>query len=73
MHCSLVPPLSALFRLQWSPVVVCCSGMKPSEQKRVRQLVQELGGSVVPQWTKECVCLIMTKLTVTQKVCPVFV
>ena len=36
----------------------------------MKQQVQALGGRVVPQWTKECLCLVMTKLTVTQKVCP---
>ena len=47
--------------------------MMQSEQTQVKQQVQALGGRVVPQWTKECLCLVMTKLTVTQKVCPALV
>ena len=42
--------------------------MKTSEQRTVCEMVGRYGGTVVPTWTKECVALIMNKLTVTQKV-----
>ena len=55
-------------RIQFAPFTVCCSGMKTSEQRTVCEMVGRYGGTVVPTWTKECVALIMNKLTVTQKV-----
>lgn len=61
-------PASKVFELESAPLVVCCSGMSPTEKNTVSETVGRLGGTLEQSWSKQCVMLVMNRLTVTQKV-----
>ncbi|NXV10620.1 NBN protein, partial [Cepphus grylle] len=55
------------FRVEYEPLVVCSSCLDVSQKTALNQAVQQLGGLVVNEWTKECTHLVMVSVKVTVK------
>ncbi|NXN26514.1 NBN protein, partial [Nycticryphes semicollaris] len=52
---------------QYEPLVVCSSCLDITQKTALNQAIQQLGGLVVNEWTKECTHLVMVSVKVTVK------
>ncbi|NXO76302.1 NBN protein, partial [Sitta europaea] len=55
------------FRVEYDPLVVCSSCLDVAQKNALNQAIQQLGGLVVNEWTKECTHLVMVSVKVTVK------
>ncbi|NXY47075.1 NBN protein, partial [Ceuthmochares aereus] len=55
------------FRVEYEPLVVCSSCLDVAQKTALSQAIQQLGGLVVNEWTKECTHLVMVSVKVTVK------
>ncbi|XP_063028808.1 nibrin isoform X3 [Melospiza melodia melodia] len=55
------------FRVEYEPLVVCSSCLDVAQKNALNQAIQQLGGLVVNEWTKECTHLVMVSVKVTVK------
>ncbi|NXU84222.1 NBN protein, partial [Xiphorhynchus elegans] len=55
------------FRVEYEPLVVCSSCLDVVQKTALNQAIQQLGGLVVNEWTKECTHLVMVSVKVTVK------
>ncbi|NXG05909.1 NBN protein, partial [Sakesphorus luctuosus] len=55
------------FRVEYEPLVVCSSCLDVAQKAALNQAIQQLGGFVVNEWTKECTHLVMVSVKVTVK------
>ncbi|NXL25069.1 NBN protein, partial [Setophaga kirtlandii] len=55
------------FRVEYEPLVVCSSCLDVGQKNALNQAIQQLGGLVVNEWTKECTHLVMVSVKVTVK------
>ncbi|NXC70587.1 NBN protein, partial [Anhinga anhinga] len=55
------------FRVEYEPLVVCSSCLDVAQKTALNQAIQQLGGFVVSEWTKECTHLVMVSVKVTVK------
>ncbi|NXF83118.1 NBN protein, partial [Sclerurus mexicanus] len=55
------------FRVEYEPLVVCSSCLDVTQKTALNQAIQQLGGLVVNEWTKECTHLVMVSVKVTVK------
>ncbi|NWS17528.1 NBN protein, partial [Pachyramphus minor] len=55
------------FKVEYEPLVVCSSCLDVAQKTALNQAVQQLGGLVVNEWTKECTHLVMVSVKVTVK------
>ncbi|NWQ73470.1 NBN protein, partial [Columbina picui] len=55
------------FRVEYEPLVVCSSCLDVAQKTTLHQAIQQLGGLVVSEWTKECTHLVMVSVKVTVK------
>ncbi|NWX15614.1 NBN protein, partial [Aegotheles bennettii] len=55
------------FRVEYEPLVVCSSCLDTAQKTALNQAIQQLGGVVVNEWTKECTHLVMVSVKVTVK------
>ncbi|NXO55514.1 NBN protein, partial [Aramus guarauna] len=55
------------FRVEYEPLVVCSSCLDVAHKTALNQAIQQLGGLVVNEWTKECTHLVMLSVKVTVK------
>ncbi|NXE08415.1 NBN protein, partial [Lophotis ruficrista] len=55
------------FRVEYEPLVVCSSCLDAAQKTALNQAIQQLGGLVVNEWTKECTHLVMVSVQVTVK------
>ncbi|NXH88173.1 NBN protein, partial [Edolisoma coerulescens] len=55
------------FRVEYEPLVVCSSCLDIAQKTALNQAIQQLGGLVVNEWTKECTHLVMVSVKVTVK------
>lgn len=55
------------FRVEYEPLVVCSSCLDVAQKNALNQAIQQLGGLVVNEWTKECTHLVMLSVKVTVK------
>ncbi|NXF54912.1 NBN protein, partial [Oceanites oceanicus] len=55
------------FRVEYEPLVVCSSCLDVAQKSALNQAIQQLGGLVVNEWTKECTHLVMVSVKVTVK------
>ncbi|XP_027748284.1 nibrin isoform X2 [Empidonax traillii] len=55
------------FRVEYEPLVVCSSCLDVAQKTALNQAIQQLGGLVVNEWTKECTHLVMVSVKVTVK------
>ncbi|XP_068252817.1 nibrin isoform X1 [Nyctibius grandis] len=55
------------FRVEYEPLVVCSSCLDVAQKMALNQAIQQLGGLVVNEWTKECTHLVMVSVKVTVK------
>ncbi|NXJ01886.1 NBN protein, partial [Psophia crepitans] len=55
------------FRVEYEPLVVCSSCLDVAQKTALNQAIQQLGGLVVNEWTKECTHLVMLSVKVTVK------
>ncbi|NXA16302.1 NBN protein, partial [Sapayoa aenigma] len=55
------------FRVEYEPLVVCSSCLDVAQKAALNQAIQQLGGLVVNEWTKECTHLVMVAVKVTVK------
>ncbi|NWW48503.1 NBN protein, partial [Pedionomus torquatus] len=55
------------FRVEYEPLVVCSSCLDITQKTALNQAIQQLGGLVVNEWTKECTHLVMVSVKVTVK------
>ncbi|KAM4907340.1 nibrin isoform 1-T1 [Sylvia borin] len=55
------------FRVEYDPLVVCSSCLDLAQKNALNQAIQQLGGLVVNEWTKECTHLVMVSVKVTVK------
>ncbi|XP_071410307.1 nibrin [Pithys albifrons albifrons] len=55
------------FRVEYEPLVVCSSCLDVAQKAALNQAIQQLGGHVVNEWTKECTHLVMVSVKVTVK------
>ncbi|XP_066035172.1 nibrin isoform X1 [Chamaea fasciata] len=55
------------FRVEYEPLVVCSSCLDVAQKNALNQAIQQLGGFVVNEWTKECTHLVMVSVKVTVK------
>ncbi|KAK4827604.1 hypothetical protein QYF61_019529, partial [Mycteria americana] len=55
------------FRVEYEPLVVCSSCLDVAQKTALNQAIQQLGGRVVNEWTKECTHLVMVSVKVTVK------
>ncbi|KAM6141707.1 nibrin [Phoenicopterus ruber ruber] len=55
------------FRVEYEPLVVCSSCLDVAQKTALNQAIQQLGGIVVNEWTKECTHLVMVSVKVTVK------
>ncbi|XP_050748290.1 nibrin [Gymnogyps californianus] len=59
--------LESKFRVEYEPLVVCSSCLDVAQKTALNQAIQQLGGLVVNEWTKECTHLVMVSVKVTVK------
>ncbi|XP_042641803.1 nibrin [Tyto alba] len=55
------------FRVEYEPLVVCSSCLDVAQKTALNKVIQQLGGLVVNEWTKECTHLVMVTVKVTVK------
>ncbi|XP_058688097.1 nibrin isoform X2 [Poecile atricapillus] len=55
------------FRVEYEPLVVCSSCLDVAQKNALNQAIQQLGGLVANEWTKECTHLVMVSVKVTVK------
>ncbi|XP_042725892.1 nibrin isoform X3 [Lagopus leucura] len=55
------------FRVEYESLVVCSSCLDVAQKTALNEAIQQLGGLVVNEWTKECTHLIMASVKVTVK------
>ncbi|NXI66259.1 NBN protein, partial [Anseranas semipalmata] len=55
------------FRVEYESLVVCSSCLDVAQKTALNQAIQQLGGLVVNEWTKECTYLVMASVKVTVK------
>ncbi|NXH35388.1 NBN protein, partial [Myiagra hebetior] len=55
------------FRVEYEPLVVCSSCLDVAQKTALNQAIQQLGGHVVNEWTKECTHLVMVSVKVMVK------
>ncbi|NXM72922.1 NBN protein, partial [Serilophus lunatus] len=55
------------FRVEYDPLVVCSSCLDVGQKAALNQTIQQLGGLVVNEWTKDCTHLVMVSVRVTVK------
>ncbi|NXD18867.1 NBN protein, partial [Spelaeornis formosus] len=55
------------FRVEYEPLVVSSSCLDVAQKNDLNQAIQQLGGLVVNEWTKECTHLVMVSVKVTVK------
>ncbi|KFO74074.1 Nibrin, partial [Cuculus canorus] len=55
------------FRVEYEPLVVCSSCLDVAQKTALSQAIQQLGGLVVNEWTKEGTHLVMVSVKVTVK------
>lgn len=55
------------FRVEYESLVVCSSCLDVAQKTALNEAIQQLGGLVVNEWTKECTHLIMESVKVTVK------
>ncbi|NXN88448.1 NBN protein, partial [Bombycilla garrulus] len=55
------------FRVEYEPLVVCSSCLDVAQKNALSEAIQQLGGLVVNEWTKECTHLVMVSVKVTVK------
>ncbi|XP_063247571.1 nibrin isoform X2 [Prinia subflava] len=55
------------FRVEYDPLVVCSSCLDVTQKNALNQAIQQLGGLVVNEWTRECTHLVMVSVKVTVK------
>ncbi|XP_062358824.1 nibrin [Cinclus cinclus] len=55
------------FRVEYEPLIVCSSCLDVAQKNDLNQAIQQLGGLVVNEWTKECTHLVMVSVKVTVK------
>ncbi|NWY60796.1 NBN protein, partial [Chionis minor] len=55
------------FRVEYEPLVVCSSCLDGAQKTALNQAIQQLGGLIVNEWTKECTHLVMVSVKVTVK------
>ncbi|KAM9304237.1 nibrin isoform 2-T2 [Morus bassanus] len=55
------------FRVEYEPLVVCSSCLDVAQKTALNQAIQQLGGLVMSEWTKECTHLVMVSVKVTVK------
>ncbi|NWR73398.1 NBN protein, partial [Centropus unirufus] len=55
------------FRVEYEPLVVCSSCLDVAQETALRQAIQQLGGLIVNEWTRECTHLVMVSVKVTVK------
>ncbi|NWI92142.1 NBN protein, partial [Pitta sordida] len=55
------------FKVEYEPLVVCSSCLDVAQKAALNQAIQQLGGLVVNEWTKECTHLVMVSVKVTVK------
>ncbi|NXK46810.1 NBN protein, partial [Chauna torquata] len=55
------------FRVEYESLVVCSSCLDVAQKAALNQAIQQLGGLVVNEWTKECTHLVMVSVKVTVK------
>ncbi|XP_065524623.1 nibrin isoform X3 [Lathamus discolor] len=59
--------LESKFRVEYEPLVVCSSCLDVAQKNALNQAIQQLGGLVVNEWTKDCTHLVMVSVKVTVK------
>ncbi|KAM4684694.1 nibrin [Amazona ochrocephala] len=59
--------LESKFRIEYEPLVVCSSCLDVAQKTALNQAIQQLGGLVVNEWTKDCTHLVMVSVKVTVK------
>ncbi|XP_062460607.1 nibrin isoform X2 [Pezoporus occidentalis] len=59
--------LESKFRVEYEPLVVCSSCLDVAQKTALNQAIQQLGGLVVNEWTKDCTHLVMVSVKVTVK------
>ncbi|XP_072183686.1 nibrin isoform X2 [Excalfactoria chinensis] len=55
------------FRVEYESLVVCSSCLDIAQKTALNEAIQQLGGLVVNEWTKECTHLVMASVKVTVK------
>ncbi|NWU34754.1 NBN protein, partial [Hylia prasina] len=55
------------FRVEYEPLVVCSSCLDVAQKNTLNEAIQQLGGLVTNEWTKECTHLVMVSIKVTVK------
>ncbi|NXK12149.1 NBN protein, partial [Herpetotheres cachinnans] len=55
------------FRVEYEPLVVCSSCLDVAQKSALNRAIQQLGGLVVNEWTKDCTHLVMVSVKVTVK------
>uniref|UniRef100_G1NH39 Nibrin n=1 Tax=Meleagris gallopavo TaxID=9103 RepID=G1NH39_MELGA len=55
------------YRVEYESLVVCSSCLDVAQKTALNDVIQQLGGLVVNEWTKECTHLIMASVKVTVK------
>ncbi|XP_054241486.1 nibrin [Indicator indicator] len=55
------------FRVEYEPLIVCSSCLDVAQKTTLNQAIQQLGGHVVNEWTKNCTHLVMVSVKVTVK------
>ncbi|NWV31873.1 NBN protein, partial [Grantiella picta] len=55
------------FRVEYEPLVVCSSCLDATQKTDLNRAIQQLGGLVVNEWTKDCTHLVMVSVKVTVK------
>ncbi|NXC41984.1 NBN protein, partial [Penelope pileata] len=55
------------FRVEYESLVVCSSCLDVAQKTALSQDIQQLGGFIVNEWTKECTHLVMASVKVTVK------
>ncbi|NWW88499.1 NBN protein, partial [Rhynochetos jubatus] len=55
------------FRVEYESLVVCSSCLDVAQKTALHQAIQQLGGLVVNEWTRECTHLVMVSVKVTVK------
>ncbi|XP_065608886.1 nibrin [Cyrtonyx montezumae] len=55
------------FRVEYESLVVCSSCLDVAQKAALNEAIQQLGGLVVNEWTKECTHLVMASVKVTVK------
>ncbi|XP_021242167.1 nibrin [Numida meleagris] len=55
------------FRVEYESLVVCSSCLDVAQKTSLNEAIQQLGGLVVNEWTKECTHLVMASVKITVK------